>query len=115
MTYVPPWTATPTSALFNAGASLTPSPVIPVLYPSSLKHSTIKYLCSGNTYRDDDNYNRDNDDNNDNNNDNSNGDENNNNNNNNNDNKSSENNNDNNGNTEEKYKNRDKIKITTQL
>jgi hypothetical protein len=34
---------------FRAGASFTPSPVMPVLWPSRRKHSTIKYLCSGNT------------------------------------------------------------------
>ena len=48
---VAPCTATPTSALFKAGASFTPSPVIPVLYPSSRRHSTMRYLCSGYTYK----------------------------------------------------------------
>mmetsp|Transcript_73014 Transcript_73014/g.146969 ORF Transcript_73014/g.146969 Transcript_73014/m.146969 type:complete len:260 (+) Transcript_73014:1043-1822(+) len=46
---VAPWTAIPTSARLRAGASLTPSPVMPVLWPSSRRHSTIKNLCSGNT------------------------------------------------------------------
>ncbi len=46
---VAPCTATPTSARFKAGASFTPSPVIPVLYPSSRRHSTMRYLCSGYT------------------------------------------------------------------
>jgi len=46
---VAPETAIPTSALLSAGASFTPSPVIPVANPDCLSASTIRYLCSGKT------------------------------------------------------------------
>jgi hypothetical protein len=46
---VAPWTAMPTSAFFSAGASLTPSPVIPQLYPAFCSTCTIMNLCSGKT------------------------------------------------------------------
>nr|CAB3467257.1 unnamed protein product [Digitaria exilis] len=42
-------TAMPMSAFFNAGASLTPSPVMPQMWPRSWRRLTISYLCSGNT------------------------------------------------------------------
>jgi hypothetical protein len=43
------WTAMPTSARLSAGASLTPSPVMPQRNPSLRRHSTMRYLCSGYT------------------------------------------------------------------
>ncbi len=39
--------ATPTSARFSAGASLTPSPVIAITEPSDCSASTSRSLCSG--------------------------------------------------------------------
>uniref|UniRef100_A0A0A9CXS8 Secreted protein n=1 Tax=Arundo donax TaxID=35708 RepID=A0A0A9CXS8_ARUDO len=42
-------TAIPISAFFRAGASLTPSPVIPQICFRACKRFTISYLCSGNT------------------------------------------------------------------
>jgi hypothetical protein len=39
--------ATPMSAVFNAGASLTPSPVIATTAPTSFSAFTIRSLCSG--------------------------------------------------------------------
>ena len=48
---VAPLTAMPTSARFRAGASFTPSPVIPTLYPSCRSVSTMRNLWSGNTYK----------------------------------------------------------------
>ena len=44
-----PDTAIPQSACFNAGASLTPSPVIPTIWPRRCRTSTMWNLCSGNT------------------------------------------------------------------
>ena len=41
--------ATPTSACFSAGASLTPSPVIDTILPFSCHAFTIRILCSGET------------------------------------------------------------------
>ena len=41
--------ATPMSACFNAGASLTPSPVIATIMPFSCQARTIRILCSGET------------------------------------------------------------------
>ena len=41
--------ATPISACFNAGASLTPSPVIDTIFPFSCHARTIRILCSGET------------------------------------------------------------------
>ena len=41
--------ATPMSALFSDGASLTPSPVIDTMWPSFLSIFTIRTLCSGDT------------------------------------------------------------------
>ena len=41
--------ATPISALFNDGASLTPSPVIDTIFPLALRAETIFTLCSGET------------------------------------------------------------------
>mmetsp|Transcript_10544 Transcript_10544/g.29791 ORF Transcript_10544/g.29791 Transcript_10544/m.29791 type:complete len:221 (-) Transcript_10544:1841-2503(-) len=46
---VAPATAIPTLALFKAGASLTPSPVIPQMWPIFCSSSTILNLCSGKT------------------------------------------------------------------
>mmetsp|Transcript_34137 Transcript_34137/g.83948 ORF Transcript_34137/g.83948 Transcript_34137/m.83948 type:complete len:357 (+) Transcript_34137:1024-2094(+) len=46
---VAPCTAMPTSARLSAGASLTPSPVIPQRKPAWRSVSTMRYLCSGNT------------------------------------------------------------------
>nr|GMC75054.1 hypothetical protein CRG98_026008 [Ipomoea batatas] len=42
-------TAIPMSAFFNAGASFTPSPVMPQMCFISWSFLTISYLCSGNT------------------------------------------------------------------
>ncbi|WVZ19582.1 hypothetical protein V8G54_006904 [Vigna mungo] len=42
-------TAIPISAFFSAGASLTPSPVIPQMCFLSCNFFTISYLCSGKT------------------------------------------------------------------
>uniref|UniRef100_A0A8R7VCW1 Secreted protein n=1 Tax=Triticum urartu TaxID=4572 RepID=A0A8R7VCW1_TRIUA len=42
-------TAMPMSAFFSAGASFTPSPVIPQMCFISCSRRTISYLCSGNT------------------------------------------------------------------
>jgi hypothetical protein len=39
--------ATPMSAVFNAGASLTPSPVIATTAPARCNACTIRSLCSG--------------------------------------------------------------------
>ena len=39
--------ATPMSAVFSAGASLTPSPVIATIAPSRCNAFTIRSLCSG--------------------------------------------------------------------
>ena len=41
--------ATPISACFNAGASLTPSPVIATIIPLSCQARTMRILCSGDT------------------------------------------------------------------
>ena len=41
--------ATPISACFKAGASLTPSPVIATIFPFSCHARTIRILCSGDT------------------------------------------------------------------
>ena len=41
--------ATPTSAFFNAAASLTPSPSIATISPRCCSASTISSLCSGET------------------------------------------------------------------
>ena len=41
--------ATPISACFKAGASLTPSPVIATILPFSCQARTILILCSGET------------------------------------------------------------------
>ena len=41
--------ATPISACFNAGASLTPSPVIATIIPLSCHARTMRILCSGDT------------------------------------------------------------------
>ena len=41
--------ATPISACFNAGASLTPSPVMETIFPFSCHARTIRILCSGDT------------------------------------------------------------------
>jgi len=46
---VAPYTAIPTSAFLSAGASFTPSPVIPTLLPFFYNNSTIANLCSGKT------------------------------------------------------------------
>ena len=43
---VAPATAMPTSAFLSAGASLTPSPVMPTAKPTWRRHSTIRY-CAG--------------------------------------------------------------------
>ncbi len=42
-------TAMPTSACRSAGASFTPSPVIPVTWPAACRSFTTVYLSSGNT------------------------------------------------------------------
>ena len=47
---VAPDTAMPQSAFFRAGASLTPSPVIPTMWPRCCSTSTMWNLCSGNTW-----------------------------------------------------------------
>ncbi len=47
---VAPETAMPASAFFSAGASLTPSPVIPTICCFFWSSSTIWYLCSGKTW-----------------------------------------------------------------
>ena len=47
---VAPDTAMPTSARLSAGASLTPSPVMPTANPAWRRASTIRYLCSGKTW-----------------------------------------------------------------
>ena len=47
---VAPDTAMPQSAFFSAGASLTPSPVMPTMWPRCCSTSTMWYLCSGNTW-----------------------------------------------------------------
>mmetsp|Transcript_8555 Transcript_8555/g.14701 ORF Transcript_8555/g.14701 Transcript_8555/m.14701 type:complete len:238 (+) Transcript_8555:2074-2787(+) len=46
---VAPCTAIPTSAFFRAGASFTPSPVMPTTWSQPWRIATISYLCSGNT------------------------------------------------------------------
>ena len=46
---VAPCTAMPMSARFSAGASFTPSPVMPTAKPARRSASTIRNLCSGNT------------------------------------------------------------------
>mmetsp|Transcript_26464 Transcript_26464/g.54173 ORF Transcript_26464/g.54173 Transcript_26464/m.54173 type:complete len:289 (+) Transcript_26464:1092-1958(+) len=46
---VAPWTAIPTSARLRAGASLTPSPVMPTTHPRWRRASMMRNLCSGNT------------------------------------------------------------------
>ena len=46
---VAPLTAMPTSACFRAGASFTPSPVMPTIWPRDCSSLTILNLCSGNT------------------------------------------------------------------
>ena len=43
-------TAIPQSAFFKAGASLTPSPVMPTMWPRFCSTSTMWNLCSGNTW-----------------------------------------------------------------
>ena len=48
---VEPCTAMPMSAFFSAGASFTPSPVMPTAKPCCRSDSTIRNLCSGNTCR----------------------------------------------------------------
>ena len=47
---VAPLTAMPTSACFSAGASLTPSPVIPTIWPRACRALTMLNLCSGKTW-----------------------------------------------------------------
>ena len=47
---VAPDTAIPQSAFFSAGASFTPSPVMPTMWPRLCRISTIWNLCSGNTW-----------------------------------------------------------------
>mmetsp|Transcript_4027 Transcript_4027/g.5661 ORF Transcript_4027/g.5661 Transcript_4027/m.5661 type:complete len:210 (+) Transcript_4027:444-1073(+) len=47
---VAPATAMPMSAFLSAGASLTPSPVMPHMYPFRRSASTRMNLCSGNTW-----------------------------------------------------------------
>jgi hypothetical protein len=39
--------ATPMSAAFRAGASLTPSPVMATTWPPACRASTMRVLCSG--------------------------------------------------------------------
>ena len=46
---VAPATAMPQSALRSAGASLTPSPVMPTMCPPFCSASTMRYLSSGTT------------------------------------------------------------------
>ncbi len=46
---VAPDTAIPQSAFFSAGASLTPSPVMPMMCPAFCRVSTMRYLSSGTT------------------------------------------------------------------
>ena len=46
---VAPSTAIPTSAFLSAGASLTPSPVMPTVQPRRRRVSTMLNLCSGYT------------------------------------------------------------------
>ena len=46
---VAPLTAMPMSACFSAGASFTPSPVMPTIWPALCSALTILNLCSGNT------------------------------------------------------------------
>ena len=46
---VAPETAIPQSAFFSAGASLTPSPVMPTMWPRCCRTSTMWNLCSGKT------------------------------------------------------------------
>ena len=48
-TAVPDPMATPISAFFKAGASLTPSPVMADISPSACKYSTILLLWDGST------------------------------------------------------------------
>ena len=48
-TSVAPKTAMPTSAWRSAGASFTPSPVMPTTCPAACRLSTTRYLSSGNT------------------------------------------------------------------
>ncbi len=45
-----PLTAMPTLACFSAGASLTPSPVMPTMWPPACRALTMANLCSGNTW-----------------------------------------------------------------
>ena len=47
---VAPETAMPQSAFFSAGASFTPSPVMPTMWPLFCRTSTMWNLCSGNTW-----------------------------------------------------------------
>ena len=47
---VAPDTAMPQSAFLSAGASLTPSPVIPTMWPRFCSTSMMWYLCSGKTW-----------------------------------------------------------------
>src|SRR5277367_5287037 len=47
---VAPETAKPQSAFFSAGASFTPSPVMPTMWPCFCSTSTMWNLCSGNTW-----------------------------------------------------------------
>ena len=47
---VAPDTAMPQSAFFSAGASFTPSPVMPTMWPRFCRTSTMWNLCSGNTW-----------------------------------------------------------------
>ena len=47
---VAPDTAMPTSAFLRAGASFTPSPVMPTMWPRFCSASTMLNLCSGNTW-----------------------------------------------------------------
>mmetsp|Transcript_545 Transcript_545/g.1474 ORF Transcript_545/g.1474 Transcript_545/m.1474 type:complete len:379 (-) Transcript_545:931-2067(-) len=47
---VAPCTAMPTSAFLSAGASFTPSPVMPTAKPHWRSASTMRYLCSGYTW-----------------------------------------------------------------
>src|SRR5262245_26427490 len=46
---VAPLTAIPQSACLRAGASLTPSPVMPTMWPRACRVFTISYLCCGKT------------------------------------------------------------------
>ena len=47
---VAPETATPQSAFFSAGASFTPSLVMPTIWPARCRTSTMWNLCSGKTW-----------------------------------------------------------------